>query len=92
MCNELCGLLSGGRCRSQATSPAQHIESLTLCEKELRRGVIEGNSGKQIASDLSIRLKTADVQRASVKHKLRASSGVMLGHTELAVADESFDV
>ena len=38
------------------------------------RGVVDGKGSKQIASDLSISVKTVDVHRASIKEKLGATS------------------
>lgn len=52
----------------------QRLDALTAREKEVLRGVVDGKGSKQIASDLSISVKTVDVHRASIKEKLGATS------------------
>jgi FixJ family two-component response regulator len=52
----------------------RRLDALTARENEVLRGVIDGKSSKQIASDLSISVKTVDVHRASIKEKLGAAS------------------
>lgn len=66
----------------------KRIESLTAREKEVLRGVVDGNGSKRIASDLSISVKTVDVHRASIKDKLGAPSIAMLVREVMAVWDE----
>ncbi|CAE6715698.1 Response regulator protein TodT [Paraburkholderia domus] len=66
----------------------KRLESLTAREKEVLRGVIDGNGSKRIASDLSISVKTVDVHRASIKDKLGAASIAMLVRDVMAVWDQ----
>ncbi|MGU7774401.1 response regulator transcription factor [Burkholderia sp. MR1-5-21] len=63
----------------------QRLGALTAREKEVLRGVIDGKGSKQIASDLSISVKTVDVHRASIKEKLGAASIAALVRDVLAV-------
>ncbi|HDR9472110.1 response regulator transcription factor [Burkholderia multivorans] len=52
----------------------ERLAALTAREKEVLQGVVDGKGSKQIASDLSISVKTVDVHRASIKEKLGATS------------------
>ncbi|RDU96364.1 response regulator transcription factor [Trinickia dinghuensis] len=63
----------------------RRLDALTVREKEVLRGVIDGKGSKQIASDLSISVKTVDVHRASIKDKLGAASIAALVRDVMAV-------
>ncbi len=52
----------------------ERLDSLTVREKEVLRGLIEGKPSKVISTELSISVKTVDVHRASIKEKLGAVS------------------
>jgi FixJ family two-component response regulator len=63
----------------------QRLDALTAREKEVLRGVIDGKGSKQIASELSISVKTVDVHRASIKDKIGAASIAALVRDVMAV-------
>ncbi|AIO68572.1 response regulator transcription factor [Burkholderia oklahomensis] len=65
----------------------RRIDALTAREKEVLRGVVDGKGSKQIASDLSISVKTVDVHRASIKEKLGATSIAALVRDVIGVWD-----
>lgn len=67
----------------------QRVNSLTLREKDVLRGLIEGKPSKVIANELSISVKTVDVHRASIKEKLNAGSIATLVRDVLEVWDPS---
>ncbi|WP_091905982.1 response regulator transcription factor [Chitinasiproducens palmae] len=69
----------------------QRVALLTAREKDVLRGIIEGKGSKQIASDLSISVKTVDVHRASIKGKFEVASIATLVRDVLEVWDPAAD-
>ena len=50
------------------------MNRLTPREREVVRLLAEGKSGKEVASSLSISVKTADAHRTNIMRKLRVHS------------------
>jgi FixJ family two-component response regulator len=63
----------------------KRLDSLTAREKEVLRGVIDGQGSKRIAAELDISVKTVDVHRASIKDKLGVASIATLVRDVMAV-------
>jgi len=67
---------AGDRLKRQAQQDAinTRLESLSLREREVLEGLIEGKANKVIAFDLGISARTVEVYRANVMAKMQARS------------------
>jgi FixJ family two-component response regulator len=67
----------------------ERLDSLTVREKDVLRGLIEGKPSKVISTERSIGVKTVDVHRVSIKEKLGAVSIATLVRDMLQVWNPS---
>jgi len=67
----------------------EKLDGLSRREKEILAGLLKGQSNKIIAHDLGISVRTAEVHRANIMSKMRATNLADLVKMTLAVTNET---